>query len=236
MFAERLWPHHPSSRQRMAVEDSQDATGPSYELSPVISSTDVAAGTNILVRGPAKTGKRKLGLRLLEKGSTNGQGAIIITANADADRIIEEYVQFDGATAETGLRVVDCSGHDRNGTSRLENDRVKYARSPKDVAGIGTSFSEFLDDCRNECGIQHNRVLLDSVSTLLMYLDLQTVFRFLEMFTRRIDRANAIGVFLINSAAHDTKTLNTVVRLFDATLRVADSTTSDEQTVQFESV
>jgi hypothetical protein len=48
-----------------------------------------------------------------------------------------------------------------------------------------------------------------------MYADLQTVFRFLHVFTGRIQSVEGLGLFAIDSSAHDDKTMNTLKQLFD---------------------
>ena len=48
-----------------------------------------------------------------------------------------------------------------------------------------------------------------------MYSDLQTVFRFMHVFTSRIENADALGVHVIESTAHDAEALNTLKQLFD---------------------
>jgi len=61
------------------------------------------------------------------------------------------------------------------------------------MTGIGIKLSEYLQEFYETRGVTQNRVLLHSVSTLLMYSDLQTVFRFLHVFTGRIQSADALG-------------------------------------------
>jgi hypothetical protein len=65
-------------------------------------------------------------------------------------------------------------------------------------------------------------VLLYSLSTLLMYSNLQTVFRFLHVFTGRIQSADALGVYVIDSTAHDDQTMNTLKQLFDGVIDVEE--------------
>jgi predicted regulator of amino acid metabolism with ACT domain len=70
--------------------------------------------------------------------------------------------------------------------------------------------------------VRQNRVLMDSLSTLLMYSDLQTVFRFMHVFTSRIEDADALGVHVIESTAHDAEAMNTMKQLFDGIVEVDD--------------
>jgi hypothetical protein len=53
-----------------------------------------------------------------------------------------------------------------------------------------------------------------------MYSDLQTVFRFMHVLTSRIEDAEAIGIHVIESNAHDAETMNTLKQLFDGMVSV----------------
>ncbi len=112
----------------------------------------------------------------------------------------------------------------QRGIGGADNDpRIKYASSPVDMTGIGIKLSEFLQDFYEVRGLSENRVLLHSVSTLLMYSDLQTVFRFLHVFTGRIQSADGLGLYVIDSTAHDDQTMNTLKQLFDGVIQVDES-------------
>jgi len=62
--------------------------------------------------------------------------------------------------------------------------------------------------------------MVHSLSTLLMYSDLQTVFRFLHVFTGRIQSVNGLGLFSIDSTSHDEQAMNTLKQLFDGVITV----------------
>jgi KaiC/GvpD/RAD55 family RecA-like ATPase len=98
------------------------------------------------------------------------------------------------------------------------------------MTGIGIKLSEFLETFYERRGLQENRVLMHSISTLLMYSDLQTVFRFLHVFTGRIQSADGLGLYVVDSSAHDTQTMNTLKQLFDGVIEV-DRDDDDEQVV-----
>jgi hypothetical protein len=61
-----------------------------------------------------------------------------------------------------------------------------------------------------------------SLSTLLMYSDLQTVFRFLHVFTGRVQSVDGLGLFAIDDSAHDEQTMNTLKQLFDGIVRTRE--------------
>jgi hypothetical protein len=63
-------------------------------------------------------------------------------------------------------------------------------------------------------------VFVDSISTLLMYSNLETVFRFLHVFTGRIRSIDGLGIFVLDSAMHDEKEYTTLRQLFDGVVEV----------------
>ncbi len=193
-----------------------------YDLVDTVPTEQIEPGTNVLIAGPSMAGKRTLAFDILRAGASRGEGSIVITTKDSAENVVEEF------DPEATLGVVDCVSKQR-GDELIDDPRVKYASSPVDMTGIGIKLSETLEEFHNGRGVTHNRVLLHSVSTLLMYSDLQTVFRFLHVFTGRIQSADALGLYVIDSTAHDEQTMNTLKQLFDGVVRLEQG---DEPTVQ----
>lgn len=192
-----------------------------YDLGPALDDRSLDAGTNILVSGPPLSGKRRLAFEALAHGSNNGEGAVIVTTRDSSDRVLADYRSLldDPDSASTGI--VDCVTQ-HQGRSERDTDTVKYASSPTDMTGIGIKFSEFIEEFYTERNVTHNRVAVDSLSTLLMYSDLQTVFRFMHVLTSRIDDADALGIHVLESTAHDAETINTLKQLFDGMISVEE--------------
>lgn len=189
-----------------------------YDLGTEFGDATVDPGTNILVAGPPLTGKRTLAMSALDRSSEQGEGAIIVTTRDDADRVLGDYRSVLG-DEDANVGIVDCVTK-HQGRSVQDTNRVKYVSSPVDMTGIGIKFSEFVEEFYETRGVRRNRVVFDSLSTLLMYSDLQTVFRFMHVFTSRIESADAVGIHLIESTAHDEETMNTLKQLFDGVVRI----------------
>ena len=190
-----------------------------YDLSPVLDAT-VDPGTNLLISGPPLTGKRTLALDILANGTKNGEGAIVVTTKDSANRVLEDYASRT-SYEDKPVAVVDTVTRQQGVSDARESDRIKYASSPVDMTGIGIKLSEFLQ-AFGDRGIEENRVMVHSLSTLLMYSDLQTVFRFLHVFTGRIQSVNGLGLFSIDSTSHDEQAMNTLKQLFDGVITVPE--------------
>jgi len=192
-----------------------------YELGEQLDGRTVAPGTNILVTGPPLTGKRRLASNILRHGMDTDEGAIVITTRDSADRILTQF-DIENPTDEQPLGIVDCVT-EHIGRSTTDTLTVKYATSPVDISGIGIGFSNFIEYFYGELGHERNRVMFDSLSTLLVYSTLQTVFEFMHAITSRVDDVDAIGVHVIESTAHDEATLHTIQQLFDGTVEFDES-------------
>jgi KaiC/GvpD/RAD55 family RecA-like ATPase len=201
-----------------------------YDLAPRFD-TEVQPGTNILVTGPPLTGKRSLTLDILAAGTQQGDGSIIVTTKDSGTRVLDDYAQrvaYEG----NPVAVVDCVSRQQGVGDLRDDDRVKYTSSPVDMTGIGIKLSEFLQAFYQEQEIARNRIMVHSLSTLLMYSDLKTVFRFLHVFTGRIQSVDGLGLFCIDSSAHDDRTMNTLKQLFDGIVRTSED---DDPTIRLAS-
>ncbi|KTG07493.1 RAD55 family ATPase [Haloferax profundi] len=187
---------------------------------------EVEPGTNLLISGPPLTGKRSLALDVLTEGTKQGEGAIIVTTKDGAERVLKDFakrVPYEG----NPVSVVDCVTRQQGVGDVRDDDRIKYTSSPVDMTGIGIKLSEVLQEYYQERGLKQNRIMLHSLSTLLMYADLQTVFRFLHVFTGRIQSVGGLGLFAIDADAHDDRTMNTIKQLFDGIITTYEDADPD---------
>jgi KaiC/GvpD/RAD55 family RecA-like ATPase len=184
-----------------------------YDLGPPLD-VEVEQGTNLLLSGPALTGKKGLAFDALATGIRNGDGAIVVSNTDGAKRVFEEIGDRTDYT-DRPVAVVDCVTRQQGVSEARDDAQVRYTSSPVDMTGVGIKFSELLQEFYETQGVERNRVFLDSLSTLLMYSDLQTVFRFLHVFTGRVQSVDGLGLYAIDSSAHDDKTMNTLKQLFD---------------------
>jgi len=191
-----------------------------YDLSPHLD-VEVEPGTNLLLSGPPLTGKRGLALDVLADGVENGEGAIVVTTKDNADRVLEDFAERT-PYENRPVAVVDCVTRQQGVGDPREDSRIKYTSSPVDMTGIGIELSNFLEAFYKDRGIERNRIMLHSLSTLLMYSDLQTVFRFLHVFTGRLQSVDGLGLFCIDSSAHDAQTMNTLKQLFDGIVELEE--------------
>jgi len=174
----------------------------------------------VLVSGPAMSGKYELLLKFLIEGDRNGEGGLFVTTNEPAGAILADMEERAGETPEL-LRLVDCVSEQQALEDRFPEERVEYVNSPGDVTGVGIGVSEqlrrFVED-----DTERTRVAFHSLSTLLMYSEVETVFRFLHVLTGRIDGIDGIGLFTIDPTTHEEGTVNTLKQLFDGAIELRE--------------
>lgn len=208
----------------MTTGDKAVTTGVStYEVDDVLPHEDLEqlpAGASILISGPAMVGKAELALDLLAVGTDQGQHALAVTPDDRAEWVTDAF-----ESDVERLWIVDCTG--TSGGSFGDTDRVKYVNSPGDLTGIGMGVAK----CIRAIGVDVRgglRLSVLSVSTLLQYANRDRVFNFLHVLTGRVSAADYLGVFTLDSAAHDEQTVNVVTSQFDAVVEIREDTEGRE--------
>lgn len=195
----------------------------SYEIPDVLPDGAVEAlpaGTNALIVGPAMVGKRELAFQLLASGHEEGGGVLCVTTSASATSLLDEFERQVPTLDRDRVAVVDCSGSDSQQTIRdIATERVA---SPADLTGVSIGTAKLLQQFskRNVSDVRHGLV---SISTLIQYLDLNTVFKFLHVYTSRIEDTNGLGVFTLDSVSHDEQTVNTITSEFDCVIELRET-------------
>ena len=163
----------------------------------------VRPGSNILLSGPAMTGRSDLAFSMLAGGSREGEGAIVMTTGDPADDVLADYRNRVENLDESRVAVVDCRGEGGRDSEHMPDGAyVHHVSSPGDLTGIGMRFSDVCVDFRGD-DIERVRTGLFSLSTLLSFGDLRTVSRFVHTLVGRIDSVGGLGVFLLDPASHD---------------------------------
>lgn len=191
----------------------------SYELDDALPPEILAAvdpGTNILVAGPAMSGKRQLMLEILSQGASIGDGSVVVTSTDPAGEIVADFQEVLDVE-ETYLRIIDCVGSQSGADAT--GDIVRSVNSPGDLTGIGIEFSEVAREAEDE-GVKRLRIAFDSITPLLMYVDLQRLFRFLHVFTSQVQSRNWLGLFAIDPDSHEEQVVNTLSQLFDGMVQI----------------
>ncbi|WP_416838364.1 hypothetical protein [Haloferax sp. DFSO52] len=112
-------------------------------------------------------------------------------------------------------------------------DEVEQVNSPADLTGLGMKATKHLArwesnaetdfDLESKSTLQSEVttpiVVFDSLTILLQYASVQSVFKFLHTLTTRISNVDGHGVFFLDPVTQDDKTVHTFAAVFDAVAR-----------------
>lgn len=191
-----------------------------YTVKSTLPVQSLEPGTNVLIMGPPMSGKYDLVLDLLADGIRQDDATLVISTQDSAPEIrgdMSERVDAEGAH----LGIVDCVSKER-GVATEDSQLTQYVSSPGDFTGTGMATSQLLEGFTKQ-GLD-TRAALHSISQLLMYSEVKTVFRFLHVLTGRISAAGAVGFGTLDADSHEQQTVNTIRQLFDGMIetRVED--------------
>lgn len=187
---------------------------------------ELPQGTNLMISGSAMIGKRELAIRLLTAGYDEGEGILCVTTSKNAASLLTELESQIPTLDRERVAIVDCTGKDNQQVIKeIATERVS---SPGDLTGISISTAKLFQQFTNQ-DISEVRHGLVSVSTLIQYLDVNTVFKFLHIHTSRITDTQGLGVFTVDGASHDPQTLNTITSEFDGVLELREADTGERE-------
>jgi KaiC/GvpD/RAD55 family RecA-like ATPase len=196
-----------------------------YDLTSVLefdALSEVRPGSSILISGPAMSGKERLAYDVLAGGLRKGDGAVVVTTGDGAGSVVEEFRSLVPDLDDSQFGVIDCRGEGGTDEAAIGNAHAHHVSSPGDLTGIGIGITKALEGLHN-AGNEQGRLALVSLSTMLTYTDKKTVFKFCHVLSSRLDSAGYIGVFTIDSGAHDDQTLQVIKQAFDGMIDVRDA-------------
>ncbi len=179
----------------------------------------IREGTNIMVIGPTMSGKDEIINSIIYNGLKKEESAVVVSTRDPGERIFDWFLHHNLDIEDSHIGIVDCVTKTL-GMGAVDTDKIKRASSPVDLTGIGVKISQFFDEFLMKKNIQEMRLCINSLSTILMYSNIQTVFRFLHVFTGRVKAANALGIYVVEDEMHDPQTVATLKQLFDGMLEI----------------
>ena len=180
----------------------------------------IKKGSNIMLIGPPMSGKEVILYHIMYYGASSNENAVItVTTRESATHILEWFKEHKLILPLSRVGIVDCVTKTLGGAA-VENENIKIASSPVDLTGIGVKISQFFEEFFMKKNIRKTQLHINSLSTILMYSNIQTVFRFLHVFTGRIKATGALGIYVIESGMHDEQAIATLKQLFDGMIEI----------------
>lgn len=188
---------------------------PAVAIDKFLETTSAGVGDDLLIEGPAMSGKHLLAYRAIVLDEAEAQPVCVTTT--DTSNRVRATFEAAGGTADD-LIVIDAVSR-QSGVTAPDNPRTRYVSSPADLTGIGMALSSLLGNTTRP-----PIVLVDNISSLLLYNKLDLVFRFLHLLTGRVETAGGRTVQLFNTDSHSSQELASITQLFEllVTLRLDD--------------
>lgn len=186
---------------------------------------------NRLLAAPAfSTDTEQPYLKAMESAGEDAVNLLVVTMDGDADRVLQTHLNAGGGRL-ANLGVVSVGETTRSaateqaGRKVLDSGRVsaRIVPNPADLTGIGISISEYLHEWADDD--RRTIVYVDSLTTLLQYVDTEAAYRLLHMLAYRVADIDGIGIYRLDSSAHDEQVVEALKGLCDAAMVVeADGT------------
>ncbi|MCT8336672.1 hypothetical protein FKB36_03955 [Methanoculleus sp. Afa-1] len=181
------------------------------------------AATNILLLAPPLSYAELLACRIASPQP--GEWAVAISTDERASDVIGSFRRFGAARNRVGI--IDAVTKNSVPTLR-DTAMAKFVTSPLDLTSMGIKFSRMVEDMWKEAVVAEPpgpmpppiRFCLHSVSTLLMYSQLEVTYRFLHVITNRVKKLEGIGIYTLNSESFDERTISTIKQLMNTVIEV----------------
>ncbi len=170
---------------------------------------------NVMIIGPPLVGKSIFVRNIVCDKVSSGFGGIYITTKDTAEAVLEWFQRFNVAD----IKVIDCVSKTIF-SDAPDTDDIKRV-SIMDLTGISVRINTFLERYLKS-GRRDVVLAFDSVSTVLMYLNPQTVFRFLHVLTNRIKSFGAFAFYTVDENMHDERTIAMLKQLFNGVIELKD--------------
>jgi KaiC/GvpD/RAD55 family RecA-like ATPase len=205
-----------------------------YDLSEVLDFevlSSVRPGTSILVTGPSMTGKDNLVFDMLAAGAEQGEAGILMTTDEDGAATLDTVAETASGVDRALLAAIDCRADSGRDERELGDGGYVYSvTEPSELTGIGIGVTNCFERM-SEHDVEHGRMALTSLSTMVRYADRKTVFKFCHVLSQRLESAGFVGLFTLNSGAHDDQTVQVIKQAFDANIEVRNGADGREARV-----
>lgn len=192
-----------------------------FEQSTILAALpSIARESDILVMGPTLSEKDQVAFDILVDSWEDRNNPFVITANDPAPEFQSRF----GAFVPAGRRpedvyVIDCTEVTQDERSGQQSGCS--VSSPVDLTGISVCLSKGYDTNGSTGG---RRVLLDNLSTLLIYSDIDRIYRFISSINNHVSELGDATVQLLDTDAIDSTDKSKLVQLFSTIIEVRTDT------------
>lgn len=183
----------------------------------------IRSASNILVLAPPLTNAKEIAY-LLSK-PVEGEYSIILSTDDRSNDVLDNFKRYNVEGAQLG--VIDSITKSST-PSITDTKRVKFVSSPMDLTNIGIQMSKIVQVMWEDAASAESqrpmpppmRFCMNSVSTLLIYIKLEVLFRFIQVWSAKVKKLEGLGIYYLNSGSFDAQTISTIQQLMDGMIEI----------------
>ncbi|MFA5381680.1 MAG: RAD55 family ATPase [Candidatus Micrarchaeia archaeon] len=172
--------------------------------------------SNNLIISPPGEEKIVFGLQFINEGLKNGEPGIFITTNylpLEIEKIAEKYNwNFKSNENINLLKFIDCYSWTVGKTIDINRKDI-FIQGPNALNDLSIALSEVVSSLSKPN--KPIRVCISSLSSFLLYVEKDTLFKFLQVIGAKFKTMGATSLFLLDEGMHDEKTITTLKHLSD---------------------
>ncbi len=170
-------------------------------------------GSTILLRGAPGVGKSTFCSQFLDKGLEDEQGGLFIALDDAPDDVLANAQSFgwDFEEHEDSFLFLDAYswrlGEEVEGTYTIQG--------PSDLNQINMTLTDALRDI----GDVKKRMVIDSVSTLILYTDTSSAVKFLQVVSAKAKASDGVLLLTVEEGVQDEEDISTLNYVADGVIR-----------------
>ena len=180
------------------------------------------AGAQILVNGPAHTGKDVLARLFSIEGLKTGFPSIWVVTDKTylqvRDDLAALYPAFPEAEKKGMIRYIDLYSRAVGSTQSSTYARLLSSTDKGVLEQLGTNVNGTAQELLEK--FPGYRLIFESVSTLTAYLDTSATFRFLQPLVGRRKLDHAVSYYILESGMHSESDLETLEHMVDGSVNL----------------
>jgi KaiC/GvpD/RAD55 family RecA-like ATPase len=181
-------------------------------------------GNCMLLTSPPLSEISILGLEFIYDGLKRGEPGVIITLDDSPESLRLKALKFGwpliNAEKQGLMRWIDVYSIHANKDVKSTESILRIG-GPLALTDLSIALSQIQAGFHRIAGSY--RFFFDSLSTLLLYNDPNTIYRFLQVITSKLKMSNGVGFFTLRKGMHDEKINMTIRHLMDGAISLNDN-------------
>ena len=179
-------------------------------------------GAQVLVNGPAHTGKDVLARLFSVEGLRLGVPSVWVVTDKTVQQVRDDltalYPGYADAEKKGMVRYVDLYSRSVGAAQSSANVRLLSSTDKAVLEQLAQTVNSFAEELKEK--FPTYRLIFESVSTVTAYLDTAATFRFLQPFVGRRKLDGAVAYYELDSGMHSESDLETLEHMVDGSINL----------------